>query len=124
MPVDADGDLHKLASVLVADVDAVLSGVIGGDFVDHQAGKFTPIEGDPGVFVGDHLLLVLEPCDLGCWLAPYGAGQAQRLQEQSTKSRIKTETLKSKVVVRQLKTADVQLDLANRFCNTTCCQRR
>lgn len=89
MLVDADGDLHELASVLVADVDAVLPGVVGSDFVDHQAGKFTTIKCDPGVFVGDHFLLVLEPCDLGRWLAPDGAGQAQRLQEQSTKSQVK-----------------------------------
>lgn len=81
MLVDADSDLHELASVLVADIDAVLSGVIGGDLVDHQAGKFTTIKCDPGVFGGDHFLLVLEPCDLGCRLAPNGAGQAQRLQE-------------------------------------------
>lgn len=85
MLVDADGDLDKLASVLVADIDAVLSRVIRSDFVDHQAGKFTTIKCNLGVFVGDHFLLVLEPCDLGCWLTPHGAGQAQRLQEQPTK---------------------------------------
>lgn len=94
--VDTDGDLDELASVLVADVDAVLSGVIGSDFVDHQTGKFTPIKCDPGVFVAHHFLLILEPCDLGCWLAPYGAGQAQRLQERPIKSRVKTETLKTR----------------------------
>lgn len=74
MLVDADGDLHELASVLVADVDAVLARVIGGDLVDHQAGEFTTVKRDPGVLVGDHFLLVLEPCDLRCWLTPHGAG--------------------------------------------------
>lgn len=80
MLVDADGDLDELTSVLVADVDAVLSRVIGSDFVYHQTGKFTAIKCDPGVFIGDHFLLVLEPCDLRCWLTPYCAGQTQRLQ--------------------------------------------
>lgn len=79
MLVDADGDLHELAPVLVADIDAVLARVVGGDFINHHAGEFTAIKGDPGVFVGDHFLLVLEPCDLRCRFTPNGAGQAQRL---------------------------------------------
>lgn len=113
MLVDADGDLDELASVLVADVDAVFAGVIGSDFVDHQAGKLPPVKRDPGVLVGDHLLLVLEPRDLGRWLAPDGAGQAQRLQEPSTKSQIKSAPQKSKVAALQLKAPRLQLDLAH-----------
>lgn len=85
MLVDADGDLNKLTSVLVTDIDAVLPRVIRSDLVDHQAGKFTTIKCDPGVFVGDHFLLILEPSDLRCWLTPYGAGQAQRLRGRSNK---------------------------------------
>lgn len=80
VPVDADGDLHELAAVLVAHVDAVLAGVVWSDFVDDQTGEFAAVEHDPGVLGGGHFLLVLEPGDLRGRFAPHGAGQAQRLQ--------------------------------------------
>jgi len=82
--VDADGDLHELAAVLVPHVDAVLAGVVGRDFGDHQAGELAALEGDLGVLGGGHLLLVLEPGDLGGRLAPHGAGQAQGLRREES----------------------------------------
>lgn len=77
--VDTDRDLDKLAAVLVADVDAVLAGVFGSDFVDDEAGELTALKGDFGVLAGGHFLLVLEPGDLRGGLAPHSAGQAQGL---------------------------------------------
>lgn len=81
MPVDADGDLDKLAAVLVPHVDAVLPGVFRGDFVDDNAGELAAVERDLGVFAGGDFLLVLEPGDLRGRLAPHGAGQAQGLEK-------------------------------------------
>lgn len=80
LPVHADGDLHELAAVLVAHVDAVFSRVVGGDLVDQQAGELAALEGDLGVLVTGDLLLVLKPGDLGGRLAEHGAGQAERLR--------------------------------------------
>lgn len=80
VPVDADGDLHELAAVLVAHVDAVLAGVVRSDFVDDQTGELAAVERDLGVLGGGHFLLVLEPGDLRGRFAPHGAGQAQGLQ--------------------------------------------
>lgn len=82
VPVDADGDLHELAAVFVPDVDAVLAGVVGGDFIDHQAGELPAIKCDSGVLIACHLLLVFEPGDLRSRLAEHGAGQAQRLDQR------------------------------------------
>lgn len=86
MPVDADGDLHELAAVLVPYIDAVLSGVFGSDLVDDQAGELATVKRDPGVLSGGDFLLVLEPGDLGSRLAPHGAGQAQRLERTVSSS--------------------------------------
>lgn len=86
MLVDADCDLNKLATVLVADVDAVLAGVFGSDFVDEHAGKLAAVKCSFDMLVGGDFLLVLEPGDLRGWLAPYGASQAQRLQRSRVKS--------------------------------------
>lgn len=97
MPVDADGDLDELSAVLVPYVDAVLAGVVGGDFVDDQAGELTALEGDPGVLGGGHLLLVLEPGDLGGRLAPHGAGQAQRLER--VESQVRSEVILLKLML-------------------------
>lgn len=87
MPVDADGDLHELAAVLVPHVDAVLAGVIRSDFGDDEAGELPPVKRDLGVLGGGHLLLVLEPGDLGSRLAPHGAGQAQGLGGSRVRSK-------------------------------------
>lgn len=80
MPVHADSDLDELATILVADIDAVLARVVWRYLVDDQAGKLSTIECDLGVFGGGHFLLILEPGHLWCRLTPHGAGQAQGLQ--------------------------------------------
>lgn len=76
VPVDADGDLHELAAVLVPHIDAVLARVVRSDFVDDHAGELAAVERDLGVLGGGDFLLVLEPGDLRGRLAPHGAGQA------------------------------------------------
>lgn len=88
MPVDADSDFHELTTVLVPYVDAVLSGVFGGDFVNDEAGKLATVKRDPGVLSGSDFLLVLEPGDLRSRLAPHGAGEAQGLER--TNSQLKS----------------------------------
>lgn len=80
MLVDADGDLDKLASVLVPYVDAVLARVLWSDFVDDEAGELAAVERDLGVLSAGDFLLILEPGDLGGRFAPHGAGQAQGLE--------------------------------------------
>lgn len=80
MPVHADGDLHELTAILVADIDAVLARVVWRYLVDDQAGKLSTVKCNLGVFGGGHFLLILEPGHLWRGLAPHGAGQAQRLQ--------------------------------------------
>lgn len=109
MLVDADGDLDELAAVLVADVDAVLARVVGGDFVDDEAGELAAVEHDLGVLGGGDLLLVLEPGDLRGRLAPHGAGQAQRLQRVQSQFKLKCrhndrKQLKSEVNNKSFKT--------------------
>lgn len=86
VPVDADCDLHELAAILVPHVDAVLAGVVGGDFIDDQAGELPTVKRHPGVLVGCNFLLVFEPGDLWGRLAPHCAGQAQRLKEKAVSS--------------------------------------
>lgn len=106
MLVDADGDLHELAAVLVPHVDAVLARVLGRDLVDDHAGKLATVKCDPGVLVGDNLLLVLEPGDLRSRLATHCAGQAQGLREEKNKPHVnqylETETSRSHVGCRSL----------------------
>lgn len=94
VPVDADGDLDKLTAILVPHVDAVLSRVVGSDFVDDEAGELAAVKRHPGVFAGGDLLLVLEPGDLRGRLTPHGAGQTQGLE------RIESQ-LKSKYIHKQ-----------------------
>ena len=89
MLVDAHGDLHELAAVLVPHVDAVLAGVFGGHLVDDEAGELAAVKRDLGVLRGGDFLLVLEPGDLGGRLAPHGAGQAQGLRTGKSQNRIR-----------------------------------
>lgn len=84
MPVDANSDFHKLTTILVPYIDAVLSGVFGGDFVNDEAGKLATVKRDPGVLSGSDFLLVLEPGDLRSRLAPHGAGEAQGLERTNS----------------------------------------
>lgn len=89
MLVDADGDLDKLSTVLVPNVDAVLARVFGSDLVDDEAGELATVESYFGVLVGGNFLLIFEPGDLGGWFAPHGAGQAQRLEEEPRQFKFK-----------------------------------
>jgi len=80
--VDADSDLNKLTTVLVPYVDAVFAGVFGSNFVDDETGELATIKRNFGVLSGGDFLLILEPGDLGGWLTPHCAGQAQGLERK------------------------------------------
>lgn len=76
--VDADGHVGRLRAVLVAHEDAVLAGVLHGDFVDGDAAALGLL-GDDELALVEDLPVVPQPEDLRCRLAVDEAGQAQRL---------------------------------------------
>lgn len=76
MLVDTDGDLNKLTTILVANIDAVLARVFRSDFVDDETGKLSTVESYFGVLIRGNFLLIFEPGHLRGWFAPHSAGQA------------------------------------------------
>lgn len=78
--VHTDGDLHKLTTVLVPHIDAVLARIIHRNTFNSEAGKLATLERDLIVVVRHNFLFILEPGDLRLGVTPYCTCQTQGLK--------------------------------------------